>query len=210
MKQIAFVLYEGLTTLDLIGPLDVMSRWPGYESVTVATEIGLKRNDNGTIALMADRSLTDVPNPAVIVVPGGTEGTRVAAQDQQLLSWLRDAKLHADVVTSVCTGALILGAAGLLDGRPATTHWSSYEELGSYGAIVTSQRVVDDGDIVTGAGVSAGIDMALSLTAREFGDDMAQLLQLAIEYDPQPPFDSGSPAKASPAVLELASAFFTS
>lgn len=209
LPQIAFVVYEGMTTLDLIGPLDVMSRWPGYESVVVGLEAGVVRNDNGVIGLVADHSIDDVPAPAVIVVPGGVEGTLAAAGDERLLDWLRTAAPTAEFVTSVCTGSLILGAAGLLEGRPATTHWGAREVLASFGALVSEERVVDDGQVVTGAGVSAGIDMALTLTARRFGDDFAQVVQLAIEYDPQPPFNSGSPATAPPHVMELGQQFFS-
>ncbi len=197
-----------MTTLDLIGPLDVISRWPDHESVVVGVERGQVRNDNGVIGLVADKSLDEVPAPAVIVVPGGTDGTLAMAGDERMLSWLKNAAATAEFTTSVCTGSLILGAAGLLEGRPATTHWGAREVLAGYGAEVRSERVVDDGDIVTGAGVSAGIDMALTLTAKKFGPEAAQAIQLAIEYDPQPPFDAGSPEKAPPEAVELLSSVF--
>ena len=136
------------------------------------------------------------------------EGTLAAAGDERLMTWLRSAAETAEFVTSVCTGSLILGSAGLLDGRPATTHWGARDVLAGYGAEVRHERVVDDGDVVTGAGVSAGIDMALTLTAKKFGDEAAMAIQLAIEYDPQPPFDAGAPEKAPPAAVELLSSVF--
>jgi transcriptional regulator GlxA family with amidase domain len=194
--QLAFVLYEGLTALDLIGPLEVLARIPGSTCQLVAAQHGLVTSDTGLVRLAATGTLDEVSRPDVIVVPGGLAGTHQAMRDEQLLDWLRAAAPHTRWLTSVCTGSLILAAAGLLQGRRATTHWVALEELRTFGAIPTNERIVIDGDLVTAAGVSAGIDMALSLTARLRGQQLAKMIQLAIEYDPQPPFDAGSTRSA--------------
>jgi transcriptional regulator GlxA family with amidase domain len=159
---------------------------------------------DGGLQLIAEATLDDVPAPDVIVVPGGT-GTRDALRDERLIDWIRAADATSTWTTSVCTGALLLGAAGLLDGRRATTHWAYIDDLARYGAEPTSERVVREGRIVTSAGVSSGIDMALTLAAEIAGDDVAQAIQLRIEYDPMPPFDAGSTAKAPARIRALAS-----
>jgi transcriptional regulator GlxA family with amidase domain len=155
------------------------------------------------LALMADRTLDDLPEPDVIVVPGGY-GNRPLMEDEEVLNWLRHAHEQSMWTTSVCTGALVLAAAGILDGLEATTHWLCLDALAKYGAIpVGDRRVVEQGKVLTAAGVSAGIDMALTLAARIAGDELAQAIQLGIEYDPEPPFHGGSTAKAPPEIIEL-------
>lgn len=204
--RIAFFLYEGLTTLDLIGPHDVLSRLPGVEAVSVSKNGGEVKADTGVLGLTATHSISEIESCDVLVVPGGLEGTFAAAADEEILAWIRAVTADATWITSVCTGSLILGAAGLLEGKKATTHWAAIDLLAGYGAIPTRERVVFDGNVVTGAGVSAGIDMALTLAAEIAGDDAAKAIQLGIEYDPHPPFDCGSPDKASPELVELAGA----
>ena len=199
--QIAIPLFDGLTALDAIGPYEVLSRPPGWDVVFVAEEAGPKRTDNSVLALTADRALADVPRPDVIVVPGGV-GTRSAA-NEGLVSWISSVHEHTRWTTSVCTGSLLLGKAGVLDGLRATGHWMWLDALREYGAEPTSQRVVEEGKVITAAGVSSGIDMALRLLQLELGDEIAQAVQLGIEYDPQPPLDAGSPAKAPQAIVDL-------
>lgn len=206
--RLALVLYPGFTSLDIIGPHDVLSRLPDTETAFVAADPGLVVNDTGALKVEA-LPLSAMPDPDVLVVPGGLEGTMVAAGDDRLLAWLRTAHETTTWTTSVCTGSLILAAAGILDGVDATSHWAALEVLGTLGANPVGGRVVERGKIVTGAGVSAGIDMALTLAARIAGEDYAKVLQLGIEYDPEPPFDSGSPATADPATVELSRAFLT-
>jgi transcriptional regulator GlxA family with amidase domain len=169
----------------------------------VAKEPGPVRSDNGMLAITADAALADMPAPDIVVMPGGY-GTRPLLTDEDMLDWIRAAHETSQWTTSVCTGSLVLAAAGLIDGLEATTHWAAKDELEGLGARYVEQRVVQHGKIVMAAGVSAGIDMALTLAAQIAGDDIAQAIQLYIEYDPQPPFDAGSPAKAPAQVLELA------
>jgi transcriptional regulator GlxA family with amidase domain len=153
------------------------------------------------LALVADGSLDDLPDPDVIVVPGGY-GTRPLMHDQPMLDWLRNAHATSQWTTSVCTGSLLLAAAGILEGLEATTHWLELETLRQYGVTPVTRRVVEQGKVITAAGVSSGIDMALTLAARIAGDDVAQAIQLGIEYDPEPPFAAGSPSKAPAAIVE--------
>ncbi|MFJ4282634.1 DJ-1/PfpI family protein [Streptomyces massasporeus] len=200
--QIAIVLYDRFTALDAIGPYETLGRLPDAETVFVAEEAGPVRNDSGNLALIADRALADVPHPDIIVVPGGP-GPLPLAADGPLLTWLRTADATSTWTTSVCTGSLLLAAAGLLRGRRATSHWLALEELKRHGVEPTGERVVTDGKYVTAAGVSSGIDMGLTLLGRIAGDDHAQLVQLATEYDPQPPYDAGSPEKAPAHLVEL-------
>ncbi|MCW2992404.1 MAG: glutamine amidotransferase [Solirubrobacterales bacterium] len=201
--QIAIPLFERFTALDAIGPYDVLSRLPGARVTFIAAQPGPVRSDNGMLAITADAALADMPAPDVIVMPGGY-GTRPLLADEEMLGWVRRAHETSTWTTSVCTGSLVLAAAGLIDGLDATTHWAAKDELERLGARYVEQRVVQHGKIVMGAGVSAGIDMALTLAAQIAGDDVAQAIQLYIEYDPQPPFDSGSPSKASASVMALA------
>lgn len=193
--DIAILLFDRLTALDAVGPYEVLSRLPDATVTFVATEPGPKRTDTGRLALTADAALSDLPHPDILLVPGGP-GQAQAEKDEAILDWLRAAHETSTWTTSVCTGSLVLGAAGILDGLRATTYWLALETLASHGAIPTDERVVIDGKVVTAAGVSSGIDMALTLAARIGGDDLSKMLQLGIEYDPQPPFDSGSEAKA--------------
>src|SRR5215471_6507187 len=199
--EIAILLFDRLTALDAVGPYEVLSRIPSATVKFVAKEPGPKRTDIGSLALVADYSLDQVPSPDIIVVPGGP-GQTALMNDERVLKWIRRAHEGSKWTTSVCTGSLVLGAAGLLKGLKATSHWLAYDALRSLGAEAVSDRVVIEGKIITAAGVSAGIDMALTLVAREFGDDLAQAIQLGIEYDPQPPFDAGSPRKAPAPVVE--------
>jgi transcriptional regulator GlxA family with amidase domain len=200
--RIAILIFDRLTALDAIGPYEVLSRLPGAELRFVATEPGPKRTDTGALGVQADLALAELPDPDVVLVPGG-EGNRPLMEDPEVLGWLRGAHETSTWTTSVCTGALVLGAAGILDGKRATTHWAFLDRLPELGAEPVSERVVEDGKVITAAGVSAGIDMALTLAARIAGDAVAQAIQLGIEYDPQPPFDAGSPSKASPEAIEL-------
>jgi len=201
--DVAIPIFDRITALDAIGPYEVLSRLPGTQVHFVAVEPGPKRTENGMLALTADQALIDVSHPDVIVFPGGY-GTRALLTDDQVLDWLRAAHETSRWTTSVCTGALVLAAAGLLDGLEATTHWLLLDKLGELGATPVSRRVVEQGKVITAAGVSSGIDMALTLAARIAGEDMARAVQLGIEYDPEPPFDSGSTSKASPAIVEMA------
>jgi transcriptional regulator GlxA family with amidase domain len=202
--QIAFLVYEGLTALDLIGPYEVLRTLPDSDVRFVARRPGELRVDSGAFGIRVDHALADVPHPDVVVVPGGLEGTFAAARDAEITGWVRDVHARTRYTTSVCTGSLILGAAGLLEGLRATTHWAAAPLLEAHGATYTAERVVEQGRIVTAAGVSSGIDMALSLVARIAGEQAARVTQLGIEYDPQPPFDAGSPDKAGAEIVELA------
>ncbi len=200
--DIAILIYDRLTALDAVGPYEVLSRLPGATVTFVAEEPGPKRTENGRLALLADASIAELPSPEVLVVPGGY-GQADLMEEGPVHEWLRKAHETSTWTTSVCTGSLILAAAGLLSGVRATSHWLAIDELGRLGAEPVSERVVFDGKIVTASGVSAGIDMALALAARIVGDRVAQAIQLSIEYDPQPPFDAGSPEKAQAEIVEL-------
>jgi transcriptional regulator GlxA family with amidase domain len=201
--EIAIPLYDRFTALDAVGPYEVLWRLPGARVRWIGAEARPYSTDRG-LQLVAEATLDDVPAPDVVVVPGGT-GTRDALGDERLVEWIRAAHATSTWTTSVCTGALLLGAAGVLDGLRATTHWAYLDALAGYGAEpAAGERVVEEGKVVTSAGVSSGIDMALMLAAWIAGEDVAQAIQLRIEYDPQPPFDSGSTAKAAPHVRELA------
>lgn len=201
--QIAFGLYPGLTMLDAVGPYQVFANVPGVEVVLCAAERGRLSDDNGLVHLDIEHTFDDVTSPDLTLVPGGFVTRRLARDRAPIVQWLVDTHPGTTFTTSVCTGALLLGAAGLLDGLAATTHWCAYDELASYGARPTEQRVVRQGKVWTAAGVSAGIDLALTLVAETHGAEMAQAVQLGIEYDPQPPFDAGAPSKADPAIVDL-------
>ncbi len=205
--QIAILLYEGLTALDAIGPYEVFSRLPDATVHFVARDVGPKRTDAGSLALLADYTLVTLPHPHILVIPGGLFGTCAAMKDQQLLAWIQSAYTSSQWTTSVCTGALLLGAAGILKGRTATTHWAAQATLEHYGATYLPERFVQHGKIITAAGVSAGIDMALHLAGEIAGRETAQAIQLGLEYDPQPTFDAGSLQKASAATVSLARQF---
>jgi putative intracellular protease/amidase len=199
--QIAIPLYDRFTALDAIGPYEVLSRLPDARVTFVATEPGPYKTDNGMLTMVAEASLDDFPSPEILCVPGGW-GARDAMSDERLLGWIREVHETSDWTTSVCTGALLLGAAGVLEGLDATTHWLELETLAELGARPTEQRVVEQGKVITAAGVSSGIDMALVLAAKIAGDEFAQTVQLMIEYDPQPPFDAGSSKKAPAEIVE--------
>jgi transcriptional regulator GlxA family with amidase domain len=201
--QIAILIFDGLTALDAIGPYEVLSRLPDAQVRFVAKDAGPKRTDTGALGVQADVALAELDAPEVVLVPGG-KGSRPLMRDPEVLDWLHSVHETTTWTTSVCTGALVLGAAGILDGRRATTHWAYLDRLSELGAAVVAERVVEDGKVITAAGVSAGIDMALTLAARIAGDEVAQAVQLGMEYDPHPPFDAGSPTKAPPEVIELA------
>jgi putative intracellular protease/amidase len=200
--QIAIPLYDRFTALDAIGPYDVLSNIPGATVHFLGPEAGPVTSDHRTLTVLAEGRWEDVPRPDVVVVPGGI-GTRALLDDERLLAWVRTAHEQSTYTTSVCTGALVLAAAGLLAGVDATTHWSERELLGELGACPVAERVVVRGKVVTAAGVSAGIDMALHLAELLTNADVAQAIQLGIEYDPQPPFDAGAPEKAPAAIVEL-------
>ena len=200
--RIAILLYDGMTALDAIGPYDVLRQLPGAEIVFVGDTAGVKRTEEQPLGLVADRAFPEVPRADVLVVPGGFGQERLM-RDRATLDWIRAIHETTQWTTSVCTGSLVLAAAGLLRGLRATTHWAMLEGLREFGAEPVAERVVEQGKIVTAAGVSAGIDMALRLAARIAGDDYAQGIQLGIEYDPAPPFDAGSPRKAPGPVVDL-------
>ena len=204
--QIAVFLYDRVTALDAVGPYEVLSRVPGASTVFVGERLGPVRTDIGSLGLQVDATLDEVPAPDVVLVPGGI-GQQAHMADGPVHEWLRAADASSTWTTSVCTGSLVLAAVGLLDGRRATSHWVRRDELASYGAVPTADRVVTDGKYVTAAGVSAGIDMGLTLAAAIAGDDHARAIQCGIEYDPAPPFDTGSPEKAGAEITELLLAF---
>jgi transcriptional regulator GlxA family with amidase domain len=207
--QIAIGLYPGFTALDAIGPYQVFANLPGAEVVLCAEKRGRLDDENGILHLVVEHTFDDVASPDVLLVPGGLITRKIARERGAIVDWIVAAHPTTTYTTSVCTGALLLGAAGILEGLDATTHWFAYDELASYGARPTEQRVVFQGKIVTGAGVSAGIDLALSLVDALVGPEMAQAIQLGIEYDPQPPHDSGAPSKASPTIRDAVAAVMT-
>jgi transcriptional regulator GlxA family with amidase domain len=200
--QIAILIFEKLTALDAIGPYEVLRSVPGWEVKFVGPKKGQVRTDCGALGLSADYSLDEVDAADIILVPGG-KGNRPLLEDEEVLRWLREIDARSKWTTSVCTGALVLGAAGLLEGKKASTYWPFLEQLRQYGADPVGGRFVEDGKTITAAGVSAGIDMALHLVGREVGPEVAQAVQLGLEYDPQPPFDAGSPQKAPGPIVEL-------
>jgi putative intracellular protease/amidase len=202
--RIAVVLFPRVTALDAIGPYEVLQRLPEATVTFVGHRRGEIRTENGFLGLSIDATFDELTGPDVVVVPGGI-GSRQLLKDDVVLDWLRTAHATSRFTTSVCTGSLILAAAGLLEGRRATSHWLAIDELRRLGAVPVSERVVFDGKMVTAAGVSAGIDMALTLASRVAGDQVAQAIQLGIEYDPQPPFQAGSPQKAPAEIVALLS-----
>lgn len=205
--QVAYLLYDKFTALDITGPHEVLNSLPDTESIFVAETAGPIRNESDTLSLVADASIDEVPTPDIVVVPGGF-GTRALISRAPLVAWLRTAHETTEYTTSVCTGSLLLAGAGLLDGAPATTHWLARDLLAELGAKPVPDRVVEHGKIITAAGVSSGIDMALRLIQIKYGDEAAQAVQLGIEYDPEPPVDAGSPEKAPQAIVDLVTAMF--
>ena len=203
--QVAIALFPRNTALDSIGPYEVLQRVPCIDVVFVGQRRGEVRTDNGMLGLMCDATFDEVTQPDVLLVPGGV-GTRALLRDEAMLDWVREVHRHTRFTTSVCTGSLVLAAAGLLDGLTATTHWSTQDILGSLGAVYTPERVVEHlpQRIITAAGVSSGIDMALRLVELLVDRQAAEASQLLIEYDPQPPFNSGTLDKATESVRLLA------
>ena len=203
--NIVLFVFDDMTALDLVGPMDVMALIPGAELKIVGQKKGPVRAGKGkrSFGVVADYALAEVDHADVLIVPGGM-GTRTLIHDEAVTGWI--AKIHETTTwtTSVCTGALLLAAAGVLKDVPATTHWAAMELLEKLGAIPTSKRVVEEGKIITAAGVSSGIDMALALAARIKGEDVARAIQLMIEYDPEPPFNSGNAGTVSPEIRKLA------
>jgi putative intracellular protease/amidase len=199
--RIAILIFEKLTALDAIGPYEVLSRLPDAELTFVAKETGPVRTDTGALVIQAEHTIGEIPDPDVLLIPGG-EGNRPLLGDSEVLDWVRSAHETSQWTTSVCTGSLVLGAAGVLEGLRATSHWAYVDYLPRFGATVANQRVVEDGKVITAAGVSSGIDMALVLAERIAGRDAAEAIQLGIEYDPGPPFDAGSPGKARPELVD--------
>jgi transcriptional regulator GlxA family with amidase domain len=209
MTQIAIVVYPGFTALDFIGPYEVLRNLPDAEVRFLWHEPGPITADSGVLVVGATHSFAETPSPDVILVPGGMT-TMEHARDEKLLDWVRQAHQTADWTTSVCSGSVILAAAGLLEGHRATSHWAAVSALKAFGAIpVGDERIVHEGDIVTSAGVSAGIDLAMWLTGQIAGEARAKAVQLVIEYDPQPPFDSGHMSKASAATKAAATAMLS-
>lgn len=198
--QVAILLFDEVVALDAIGPYDVLKLLPGADVRLVAAQAGEIATD-GPLRLVASETLQDVPRPELVVIPGGP-GALVASRDERVLSWLRSAHEHTRFTTSVCWGSEVLGAAGLLRGVEATSHWLVRDELTDHGAIPVDRRVVVSGRIVTSAGVSAGIDMALALAALVAGEEAARRIQLILEYAPEPPFPgAGSPRTAAPELV---------
>ncbi len=204
--QTAILIYDRLTALDAIGPYEVLRSVPGWEVRFVGKRSGEIRTDSGFLGLSADYALEQAMDPDIVLVPGG-DGSRALLADEQVLAWLREVDKSTTWTTSVCTGSLLLGAAGLLQGKRATSHWLVLDSLREFGATPVAERFVEDGKTITAAGVSAGIDMALHLVSRQAGPELAQAVQLGLEYDPQPPFDAGSPAKAPAQIREAVTAF---
>ena len=200
--HVAIPLFPRFTALDAVGPYEVLQRVPTIDITFLGHARGEVRSENGMLALTADATFEEVPEPDVIVFPGGV-GTRPLEHDERILDWVRHAHAGSRYTTSVCTGSLVLGAAGLLAGLTATTHWACYRALAAHGAEHTAKRVVEhlDRRIMTAAGVSSGIDMALRLTELLVDRTAAEAAQLMIEYDPQPPFDCGSVAKSDDTVM---------
>lgn len=199
--EIAILIYDRFTALDAVGPYEVLSRLPGAKVNFVAEETGPVRTATGQLTLLAETALDRLGSPEIVLVPGGP-GQMALMEDGPVHEWLRAADEASQWTTSVCTGSLILGAAGVLAGKRATSNWQALEQLGALGVEVVQERVVFDGKYATAAGVTAGIDMALALAAKIAGKQVAQAIQLGIEYDPDPPFDAGSPRTAPPEIVE--------
>jgi transcriptional regulator GlxA family with amidase domain len=199
--EIAFALYPGMTALDFTGPHETLVHIPGITARYLAARPGPVRCDSG-LEVTATGVFGDLPRPEVIVVPGSGQWRRVLEEEVDLVAWLAAAHPHTAWTTSVCTGSTLLAKAGILDGRPATTHWAAREDLRALGAEVSTDRVVIGDRVITAAGVSAGIDMGLTLVARLRDDDTARAVQLFIEYAPEPPFDSGTLETAPPSVVQ--------
>jgi transcriptional regulator GlxA family with amidase domain len=208
MVSVGLVLYPRFTALDIVGPFQTLVDVPGLDVFFVAEKTGLVSDHTGRLSLVATKSFADVDQLDVLVVPGGMADSELVATDP-VVEFIKRIHPLTTWTTSVCTGSIFLATAGVLDGIEATTHWASYERLRALGAIPVATRVVRRDKIITAAGVSSGIDMGLVLVAAMFGDEMAQVIQLAIEYDPQPPFDAGAPSKVAPELLALVQQIFS-
>ncbi|MEP3225074.1 MAG: DJ-1/PfpI family protein [Parasphingorhabdus sp.] len=202
--HIVFLLFDGITQLDFTGPAQFLARIPGAVVHTAATSLKPIETDSG-FAIVPNTSLVDCPQADLLCVPGGF-GTRDIIQDKEILQFLRDQAAGAQYVTSVCTGSLALGAAGLLQGKRATTHWAYTSLLEKFGAIYEASRVVQDNNIITAGGVTSGIDFALNVIAEIAGQPFAEAVQLGLEYDPDPPFNSGHPKVADPKLVAMLNA----
>ena len=208
MVSVGLVLYPRFTALDIVGPFQTLVDVPGLDVFFVAEKAGLVSDHTGRLNLVATKSFAEIEQLDVVVVPGGMADSGLVATDP-VVEFVKRIHPLTTWTTSVCTGSIYLAAAGILDGVEATTHWASYERLRALGAIPVETRVVRRGKVITAAGVSSGIDMGLTLVAVMFGDEMAQVIQLAIEYDPQPPFDSGAPSKVAPELLAMVQQLFS-
>ena len=208
--DIIILLYDGFTALDFVGPFESLSRFPGANVKFVSKEKGLIEGEHKHLKILTEYSIKDIDRADILVVPGATLGFLKAAQDPEILTWIR--KIHETTkrTTSVCSGSVILAASGILNGLQVTSHWAVYDQIQKLGAIPVAERIVRNGKIITSAGVSAGIDMGLHLAALEHGEEFAKMLQLVIEYDPRPDFDSGSVAKSAPSIIEKAKNFLRS
>lgn len=202
-RRAALALFPRLTALDIIGPYEVLQRIPSIDVTFVGAERGEVRTENGMLGLTVDATFDELPDPDIVVVPGGIGTRRLVAERDPILDWVRNAHRTSTFTTSVCTGSMVLAAAGLLDGLAAATHWAAHDEIAALGAVPTSDRVVEhlDQRLITAAGVSSGIDMALRLVELLIDDTAAKAAQLMIEYDPQPPFDCGARERADDQVL---------
>ena len=207
MTTIGLVLYPKFTALDIVGPFQTLVDVPGFDVFFIADEVGPVEDHTGRLTLSATKSFSEITELDVLVVPGGGADRGIKANDP-VVEFIERIHPTTTWTSSVCTGSIFLAHAGILDGLVATTHWASYDRLQALGAIPTETRVVQSGKVITSAGVSSGIDMGLVLVAALVGEDMAKAVQLAIEYDPQPPFDAGAPSKVSPELLELVVAMF--
>jgi transcriptional regulator GlxA family with amidase domain len=199
--KIVFFIFDRITALDAVGPYEILARLPGAQVAFAGIERGVVRTDTRSLGLSADVAIDEVDACDILVVPGGF-GTRALERDARVTDWIRRIDERTRITASVCTGALLLGAAGLLEGRRANTHWAVRERLAEFGAIPTADRIVRDGKYATAAGVSAGIDLALALAVELAGPQVAAAIQLATEYDPDPPLDSGNPERAAPEVRD--------
>lgn len=207
MTTIGLVLYPKFTALDIVGPFQTLVDVPGFDVFFIANEVGPVEDHTGRLTMSATKSFSEITELDVLVVPGGNADRGIKENDP-VVEFVKRIHPTTTWTTSVCTGSIFLAHAGILDGLVATTHWASYDRLKALGAIPTETRVVQSGKVMTSAGVSSGIDMGLVLVAALVGEDMAKAVQLAIEYDPQPPFDAGAPSKVSPELLELVVALF--
>ena len=203
--QIAIVLYQGMTALDAIGPYEVLRFIPDAEIRFISSKPQPIVTDSGILVLGATHSYEETPKPDIVLVPGSSSDTTTAMADSQLINWLKLVHQNTQFTLSVCSGSLVLAAAGILEGQPATSHWIGQKALGKFGAIPKrKERIVKSGNIMTSAGVSAGIDLALTVVKEIYGKEQAEIIQLLIEYDPMPPVDSGHPSKASKIVYKQA------